>query len=76
MTEKQATFEENLARLDQIVNQLEQGNVPLEGALEQFNEGMKLSKTLEASLTKAEQTLTKVINDEGQEVNFERDSDE
>ena len=25
MTEKQATFEENLARLDQIVNQLEQG---------------------------------------------------
>jgi exodeoxyribonuclease VII small subunit len=76
MTEKQATFEENLARLDQIVNQLEQGNVPLEDALEQFKEGMQLSKTLEASLTKAEQTLTKVINDEGEEVNFERDSDE
>lgn len=76
MTEKQATFEENLARLDQIVNQLEQGNVLLEDALEQFKEGMKLSKTLEASLTKAEQTLTKVINDEGEEVNFERDSDE
>lgn len=76
MTEKQATFEENLARLDQIVNQLEQGNVPLEDALEQFKEGMKLSKILEASLTKAEQTLTKVINDEGEEVNFERDSDE
>ena len=76
MTEKQATFEENLARLDQIVNQLEQGNVPLEDALEQSKEGMKLSKTKEASITKAEQTLTKEINDEGEEVNFERDSDE
>ena len=35
-TKKEPTFEEQLAQLQQIVNQLEQGNVPLEEALQQF----------------------------------------
>lgn len=37
-TKEEPTFEEQLAQLQQIVNQLEQGNVPLEEALQQFQE--------------------------------------
>lgn len=41
------TFEEKLAQLEGIVNQLEQGDVPLEKALDQFKVGVKLSQELE-----------------------------
>ena len=68
MTEK--TFEQNLAELEQIVNRLEQGDVSLEDSLQQFQKGMLLSKELEKTLTQAETTFTKMINDQGQEENF------
>lgn len=35
---KQASFEENLENLEQIVANLEQGDIPLEKALSQFQE--------------------------------------
>ena len=41
MATAKPTFEEQLAQLQQIVNHLEQGNVPLEEALQQFQEGIK-----------------------------------
>jgi len=47
MATAEPTFEEQLAQLQQIVNHLEQGNVPLEEALQQFQEGIKLSKELQ-----------------------------
>ena len=46
-TRKKASFEEQMQELDQIVNQLEQGNVPLEEALKQFKEGMTLANKLQ-----------------------------
>lgn len=57
MATAKPTFEEQLAQLQQIVNHLEQGNVPLEEALQQFQEGIKLSKELQTKLTNAEKTL-------------------
>ena len=44
------TFEEKLAQLENIVNQLEQGDVPLEKALDQFKAGVKLSQDLEKTV--------------------------
>lgn len=38
------TFEDNLAQLEKIVAQLEQGDVPLEQALAQFKTGVQLSQ--------------------------------
>ncbi len=38
------TFEESLQELEQIVTRLEQGDVPLEEALDAFQKGMVLSK--------------------------------
>lgn len=77
MSTEKPTFEDQLNQLEQIVNRLEQGDVPLEEALAQFQSGMKLSKELQDTLENAEKTLTHVIDNQGNEKLFEEeDSDE
>lgn len=76
MATQEPTFEEQLAQLQQIVNQLEQGNIPLEEALEQFQEGIKLSKQLQSKLTNAEKTLGHLIDDDGNEQVYEGNDDD
>ncbi|GEO69991.1 exodeoxyribonuclease VII small subunit [Levilactobacillus acidifarinae] len=71
MTEQQPTFEENLSTLENIVAQLEKGDVPLEQALAQFQKGVALSKDLQTTLQDAEKTLTTMMTDDDQEVPFE-----
>ena len=75
MTENNLTFEQELQMLEAIVGKLEPGDVPLEEALAQFQKGVALSKKLQETLQNAEDTLTKVINEEGQEVVFEANND-
>lgn len=75
MIENNLTFEQELQMLEAIVGKLEQGDVPLEEALAQFQKGVALSKKLQETLQNAEDTLTKVINEEGQEVVFEANND-
>ena len=76
MATAKPTFEEQLAQLQQIVNRLEQGNVPLEEALQQFQEGIKLSKELQTKLTNAEKTLGHLIDDNGDEKVYEKQTDD
>lgn len=68
MAEK--TFEENLAELERIVNQLEKGDVPLEEAIAQFEIGVKLSKQLQSTLQNAQQSLTKIVAEDGTMTDF------
>ena len=75
MTEKEPTFEEEMEQLKQIVNGLESGNLPLEEALDKYEQGIKLSKQLNDTLTKAEKKLTKMVNEEGQVTLFEEKDD-
>ena len=76
MATAKPTFEEQLAQLQQIVNHLEQGNVPLEEALQQFQEGIKLSKELQTKLTNAEKSLGHLIDDNGDEKVYEKQTDD
>ena len=46
MAKKSQSFEQSITRLDEIVRQLEQGNVPLEDALKLFQEGTALVRYL------------------------------
>lgn len=73
MAEEKKTFEENLADLEEIVKNLETGNVPLEEAMEKFKRGVTLSKELEKTLSDAEETVTKIMTKDGQEVNMKND---
>ena len=47
-------FEECLQRLEQIVQELEKGEVPLEKSLTLFEEGMQLSSSCRKELEEAE----------------------
>ncbi len=49
-----AKFEECLQRLENIVDELEKGDLPLEKALSLFEEGMKLSQSCRGELEAAE----------------------
>jgi len=48
------TFETNLERLDNIVRELEDADLPLERALQLYEEGMKLSEVCHKQLEEAE----------------------
>ena len=51
---KTEPFEKNLERLDAIVRQLEDADLPLEKALNLYEEGMKLSEVCQRQLQEAE----------------------
>ena len=51
---KADSFEKNLERLDAIVRQLEDAELPLERALQLYEEGMKLSEVCHKQLEEAE----------------------
>ena len=67
MAIKKNNFEEQLNKLQEIVNKLESGNVPLEDALSEFQAGVKLSRELEKKLNDAEQTVAKLVDKDGNE---------
>lgn len=74
MTEKELqelSFEAAMAKLETIVTKLESGDVPLESALTNFQEGMLLSKYCQDMLNNAERTLTKMIAPDGTVQDFE-----
>ncbi|AOO74213.1 exodeoxyribonuclease VII small subunit [Ligilactobacillus salivarius] len=75
MAEK-VTFEQDMNNLEEIVKKLEQGDIPLEEAVEKFKQGIDLSKKLQNTLLQAEETLTKVIDDNGDEQLFERENED
>ena len=47
MTKKEILFDEAMLQLENIVRQLEQGDVPLENAIELYQKGMELSKAMQ-----------------------------
>lgn len=51
---KPESFEKNLERLDAIVQQLEDADLPLEKAMQLYEEGMKLSEVCQKQLEEAE----------------------
>ena len=65
------TFEDNLQELEMIVSKLENGDVPLETAIAEFQKGMVLSKYLQKTLQNAEKTLVKVMQADGSEVDMD-----
>ena len=65
MATKEKSFEESLIELEQIVKDLEQGNVPLDDAITKFNEAMKIAKVCNDKLTKAEESVNKILNKDG-----------
>ena len=63
MTKKEILFDEAMLQLENIVRQLEQGDVPLESAIELYQKGMELSKFCSDKLQKAEKQLVTFMDE-------------
>lgn len=72
MAEQEQTFDKSLNELEKIVEQLERGDVPLEEALDKFQEGITLSRKLKKTLQDAEESLAKIVTENGEEEIFEQ----
>jgi exodeoxyribonuclease VII small subunit len=65
------SFEKNLERLDAIVQQLEDADLPLEKALQLYEEGMKLSESCHKQLQEAEGRVQILMKKAGGKVTAE-----
>ncbi|EFM09870.1 exodeoxyribonuclease VII, small subunit [Paenibacillus curdlanolyticus YK9] len=63
-TNDQVSFEEAMDKLETIVSRLENGDVPLETAIELFQEGMKLSQLCGSKLELVERKIELLIETE------------
>ena len=65
-TDKPASFEVAIEQLEQIVQQLEKGELPLADALTAFKNGVELSQFCQKTLVEAEQTVAKMMTETGE----------
>jgi len=62
--EQQAkSFEASLEALEQIVHELERGDLPLEKSLELFEQGIRLSRQCQERLSQAERRIEVLLRD-------------
>ena len=57
------TFEQAVKQLEQIVQDLESGDMPLEKAIKTFEEGIQLSKFCSEKLDETEKRITILMQD-------------
>ena len=66
MNQPNKTFEESMARLEQIVRAMERGDVALEESLKLFQEGTELVRSCGSLLDQAELQVKKIaVNPDG-----------
>ena len=63
MKEEPRTFEASLEALEQIVRQLESGDLALEKSLELFEQGIRLSRECQDRLSQAERRIEVLMRD-------------
>lgn len=74
--EQNKSFEENMKRLEQIVQAMERGDITLDESLKLFQEGTSLVERCGKLLEEAEMMVTKVLANENGEVVEESFADE
>ena len=62
---EEMTFEEKIKLLEEIVKELETGEVPLDEAINKYTEAMKLAKECSDKLNTAVEKVNKVLKENG-----------
>jgi len=62
------SFEDALGKLEVIVRELENGDLPLEEALERFASGVTMSQVCLAKLNAADREIDKILREEQGEI--------
>ena len=65
MSEEKKSFEEKLQDVQEIISRIEEGKLPLEDSVKQFEEGMKTLSALDEELKDMNRRLT-VLQDSGE----------
>ena len=75
---KKFNLEKSLADLEELVEELESGDLPLEKAMKKFEEGIKLTRGCQTALKEAEQKVEILLQSAGSEdlEDFEVDEDD
>lgn len=69
-TSKNIKFEEALAELESVVDKLQNGDLPLEDAIEEFQRGTELSKICLEKLNAAKAAVQKLVMDPDNEDDY------
>ncbi|MDR2901152.1 MAG: exodeoxyribonuclease VII small subunit [Treponema sp.] len=56
-------FEERLERLEELGTKIRQSDIPLDEAMKAFEEGIKLARSMEKELEKAESRIEILMNE-------------
>jgi len=59
------TFEDSMARLEEIARQLEAGDISLDQSLKLFDEGVKLARFCQEKLDRAQEKVDLLLKEEG-----------
>ncbi|MBA9088406.1 exodeoxyribonuclease VII small subunit [Fontibacillus solani] len=63
--EQEMSFEEAMKQLEDVVSQLEHGDVPLEKAIDLFQTGMQLSQLCGQKLSQVERKIEMIVEEGG-----------
>ena len=68
---KKINLEKSLAELEELVEELESGDLPLETAMKKFEEGIKLTRGCQTALKEAEQKVQILLKSAGGDEDLE-----
>lgn len=63
--EKEVKFEEKVKELEQIINELESGEIDLEDSIEKYTKAMKLVSECDEKLKSIEEQVNKIVKENG-----------
>ena len=68
--EKEVKFEDKIKELEEIVNELELGEIDLDSSIEKYTRAMKLVNECDEKLKNIEEQVNKIVNENGELEDF------
>ena len=69
--EKKIKFEDKMKELEEIINDLENGEIDLDESINKYTKAMKLIKECDTELKNVEEQVSKLVSENGIEEQFE-----
>ena len=70
MEKKEKTFEEKLNELEEIVKELENGNVDLDSAIKKYTDAMNIARECSEKLDNAQKAVNEILKENGKLEDF------
>jgi len=70
MTKKEMSFEDKIKLLEEIIKELETGEVPLDEAINKYTDAMKLAKECSDKLNEVSEKVNKIMTENGKLEDF------